>query len=145
MNDTLGKIHFWLTFVGVYCIFMPFHYLGWAGNVRRYAAFTDDFLKPLVPAHQFVTIAALFTGAVQLIFLYNFFHSMFRGPAAPANPWEGTSLEWIMPSPPPWNNFGGKDPVVYHDADQYDVTTLSGADYIMQNSPEQPLASAGGD
>ena len=145
MNDTLGRIHFWLTFVGVYCIFMPFHYLGWAGNVRRYAAFTDDFLKPLVPAHQFVTIAALFTGAVQLIFLYNFFHSMFRGPAAPANPWEGTSLEWIMPSPPPWNNFGGKDPVVYHDADQYDVTTLSGADYIMQNSPEQPLASAGGD
>src|SRR5215470_9439659 len=65
MNDTLGKIHFWLTFVGVYCIFMPFHYLGWAGNVRRYAAFTDDFLKPLVPAHQFVTVAALFTGAVQ--------------------------------------------------------------------------------
>jgi cytochrome c oxidase subunit I len=145
MNETIGKIHFWLTFIGTYCIFMPFHYLGWAGNVRRYAAFTDDFLKPLIPVHQFITIAALFTGAVQLLFLYNLIYSRFRGPAAPANPWEGTSLEWIMPSPPPWNNFGGKDPVVYHDADQYGVRTASGADYIMQNSPEQALATSEGD
>ena len=138
MDETLGKIHFWLTFVGTYCIFMPFHYVGWAGNVRRYAAFTDDFLKPLIPLHQFITIAALFTGAVQLIFIYNFINSRLRGAPAPANPWEGTSLEWIMPSPPPWNNFGGKDPVVYHDADQYGVKTASGVDYIMQNSPEMP-------
>jgi cytochrome c oxidase subunit I len=145
MNETIGKIHFWLTFIGTYCIFMPFHYLGWAGNVRRYAAFTDDFLKPLIPVHQFITIAALFTGAVQLLFLYNLIYSRFRGPAAPANPWEGTSLEWIMPSPPPWNNFGGKDPVVYHDADQYGVKTASGADYLMQNSPEQALATSEGD
>src|ERR1700686_38666 len=136
MNESLGRVHFWLSFVGAYCIFMPFHYLGMAGNIRRYSAFTDDYLKPLIPLHQFITVAALFTGAVQLIFLYNLVHSFLRGPAAPANPWEGTSLEWIMPSPPPWNNFGGKDPVVYHDADQYGVKTASGADYIMQNSPE---------
>jgi cytochrome c oxidase subunit 1 len=136
MNETLGKIHFWLTFVGTYCIFMPFHYLGWAANVRRYSAFTDDYLKPLIPLHQFITVAALFTGAVQLIFVYNLIYSRFRGPAAPANPWECTSLEWIMPSPPPWNNFGGKDPVVYHDPYQYGVKTSTGADYIMQNSPE---------
>jgi cytochrome c oxidase subunit 1 len=145
MNETLGKAHFWLTFVGTYCIFMPFHYLGWAGNVRRYHAFTDDYLKPLIPLHQFITIAALITGAAQLIFIYNLIHSRFRGPAAPANPWEGTSLEWIMPSPPPWNNFGGKDPVVYHDADQYGVKTASGADYIMQNSSEQALEGSGAD
>src|SRR5580698_4372067 len=85
MDETLGRIHFWLTFVGTYCIFMPFHYLGWAGNVRRYAAFTDDYLKPLIPLHQFITVAALFTGAVQLIFLYNFIHSRLRGATAPAN------------------------------------------------------------
>jgi cytochrome c oxidase subunit 1 len=145
MDETLGKIHFWLTFVGTYCIFMPFHYLGWAGNVRRYAAFTDDYLKPLIPLHQFISVAALFTGAVQLIFLYNFINSRFRGKPAPPNPWEGTSLEWIMPSPPPWNNFGGKDPVVYHDAEQYGVKTASGADYIMQNSPEQALPGGDGD
>jgi len=145
MNETIGKIHFWLTFVGTYCIFMPFHYLGWAGNVRRYAAFTDDFLKPLIPLHQFITVAAIFTGAVQLFFIYNLIYSRFRGPAAPANPWEGTSLEWAMPSPPPLNNFGGHDPIVYHDADQYGVKTASGADYIMQNSPEQALGTAEGD
>src|SRR6202790_4852614 len=145
MDETLGKIHFWLTFVGTYCIFMPFHYLGWAGNVRRYAAFTDDYLKPLIPLHQFISVAALITGAVQLIFIYNFINSRFRGAPATANPWEGTSLEWIMPSPPPWNNFGGKDPVVYHDAEQYGVKTASGADYIMQNSPEQAVSGADGD
>jgi cytochrome c oxidase subunit 1 len=145
MNETIGKIHFWLTFVGTYLIFMPFHYLGWAGNVRRYAAFTDDFLKPLIPLHQFITVAALFTGAVQLLFIFNLIYSRFRGPAAPANPWEGTSLEWAMPSPPPWNNFGGNDPIVYHDADQYGVKTASGADYIMQNSPEQALGTSEGD
>ena len=79
MNETLGKIHFWLSFVGAYCIFMPFHYLGIAGNVRRYQAFTDDYLIPLIPLHKFITIAALFTGAAQLIFLYNLIHSRFRG------------------------------------------------------------------
>jgi cytochrome c oxidase subunit I len=140
MNESLGKIHFWLTFVGTYCIFMPFHYLGWAANVRRYASFTDDFLKPLVPLHQFITIAALFTGAVQLIFVYNLIHSRFKGAPAPDNPWEGTSLEWSMPSPPPWNNFGGKDPIVYHDAYQYGVKSSTGADYVMQTSPEQVTA-----
>jgi cytochrome c oxidase subunit 1 len=119
---------------------MPFHYLGWAGNVRRYSAFTDDFLKPLIPVHQFVSVVALFTGAAQLIFLYNFIHSMFRGAPAPANPWEGTSLEWSISSPPPWNNFS-KIPVVYHDADQFGVKTASGKDYIMQDSPEEAVAS----
>ena len=59
MNETLGKVHFWLTFIGVYCIFMPMHYLGLAGNVRRYAAFADDYLVPLIPVHKFITIAAL--------------------------------------------------------------------------------------
>ena len=62
MNETLGKLHFWLSFVGAYCIFMPFHYLGIAGNVRRYQAFTDDYLIHLIPVHKFITIAALFTG-----------------------------------------------------------------------------------
>src|SRR6516164_4689586 len=140
MNESLGNLHFWLTFVGTYCIFTPFHYLGWAGNVRRYAAFTDDFLKPLIPVHQFVTVAALFTGAVQLIFLYNLIYSRFRGVPAPANPWEGTSLEWSIPSPPPWNNFGGKHPVVYHDPYQYGVKGSKG-DFVMQDSPEQVIVS----
>jgi len=135
MNESLGKLHFWLTFVGTYCIFMPFHYLGLAGNVRRYSAFTDDFLVPLIPVHRFISIAALVTGAAQFIFLYNLIYSRFRGKPAAANPWEATSLEWSVPSPPPWDNFDGKHPVVYHDPYQYGVKSSTG-DYLMQDSPE---------
>ena len=136
MNETLGKIHFWLSFVGTYCIFMPFHYLGMAGNVRRYSSFPDDFLQPLIPVHRFITVAALVTGAAQLIFLYNLIHSRFWGKPAPDNPWEATSLEWSTPTPPPFDNFGGKLPVVYHDPYQYGVQSSVG-DYVMQASPEQ--------
>jgi cytochrome c oxidase subunit I len=135
MNESLGKLHFWFTFVGTYCIFMPFHYLGLVGNVRRYAAFTDDFLVPLMPVHRFISIAALITGAAQLIFLYNLIYSRFRGKPATANPWEATSLEWTVPSPPPWDNFDGKHPVVYHDPYQYGVKGSKG-DYVMQDSSE---------
>jgi len=105
MNETLGRIHFWCTFVGVYAIFMPFHYLGMAGNVRRYSSFPADYMQPLIGVHQFITIAALFTGAAQFIFLYNFIHSRFKGAPAPDNPWQGTSLEWSTTSPPPAYNF----------------------------------------
>ncbi len=135
MSEKLGKLHFWLTLVGTYCIFMPFHYLGLAGNVRRYSSFVDDFMKPLMPVHKFMTIAALLTGAAQLIFLYNLIHSRFRGAPASANPGEATSLEWTTASPPPVDNFGGKHPVVYHDPYQYSVEGAA-KDYIMQDSPE---------
>src|SRR5580693_7964800 len=136
MNDKLGQVHFWLTFVGVYAIFMPMHYLGLAGNVRRYQSFVVDYMQPLVGVHQFITIAALFTGAAQFIFLYNFIHSRFWGEPAPDNPWQGTSLEWSIPSPPPHDNFGGRHVVVYHDPYQYGVQSSTG-DYLMQDSPEQ--------
>jgi cytochrome c oxidase subunit 1 len=136
MNETLGRLHFWLSFVGAYCIFMPFHYLGMAGNIRRYSSFPDDFLQPLIPVHKWITIAALVTGAAQLIFVYNLIHSRFWGKPAPDNPWEATSLEWSTATPPPWDNFGGKHPVVYHDPYQYGVQSSVG-DYVMQASPEQ--------
>jgi cytochrome c oxidase subunit 1 len=136
MNEGLGKLHFWLTFIGVYCIFMPMHYLGLAGNVRRYAAFTDDYLIPLIPVHKFITVAALLTGAAQLIFLFNLIWSRFKGPIASENPWEATTLEWSTTSPPPFDNFGGKHPVVYNGPNEYGVQGAS-ADYVMQTSPEK--------
>jgi cytochrome c oxidase subunit 1 len=111
-----------------------------AGNVRRYEAFVDDFMGPLMPVHKFITIAALITGAAQLVFLYNLIHSRFWGPPAPQNPWEGTSLEWSVPSPPPFDNFGGKIPVIYHDPYQYGVEA-DGKDYVMQDSPEQVVSA----
>ncbi len=137
MNETLGRLHFWGSFIGTYCIFMPFHYLGLAGNVRRYSAFTDDFLVPLMPVHRFITYSALFTGAVQLIFLFNLIYSHYKGAIAPDNPWECTSLEWSTPSsPPPFDNFGGQHLVVHHDPYQYGVKSSAG-DYLMQTSPEK--------
>jgi len=140
MNETLGKLHFWATFIGVYCIFMPMHFLGIAGNPRRYSAFTDNFLLPLMPLHEFMTIAALLTGAAQLIFLFNLFWSMFKGEKASQNPWEATSLEWSVPSPPPFDNFDGNYPVVYHDPYEYGVADAA-KDYVMQDSPEVIAAS----
>jgi cytochrome c oxidase subunit 1 len=137
MNETLGKVHFWLTFVGAYCIFMPFHYLGIAGNVRRYQAFVDDYLVGLIPLHRFITVAALITGVVQFIFLYNLIHSGFRGEKASLNPWQATSLEWSTPSsPPPFDNFGGRHVVVHHDPYQYGIEGATD-DYVMQDSPAQ--------
>src|SRR5436189_247522 len=143
MNETLGKIHFWCSFVGTYCIFMPFHYLGMAGNVRRYQAFVNDYTQPLIPLHRFITVAALFTGAAQLIFVYNLIHSRFWGKPAPDNPWQATSLEWSTPStPPPHQHFGTKLPEVYHDPYQYGVESSVG-EYVMQASPEEVETAQG--
>jgi cytochrome c oxidase subunit 1 len=141
MNEALGKWHFWLTFIGVYAIFMPMHYLGLAGNVRRYSAFVDDYLIPLIPVHKFITVAALLTGAAQFIFLFNLIWSRFKGPIASENPWEATSLEWSTTSPPPFDNFGGKHMVVYNGPNEYGVQSSDGHDYIMQTSPEKAPAS----
>jgi len=105
--------------------------------VRRYSAFVADYLQPLIPVHQFITVAALFTGFAQLIFVYNLFYSWFKGAPATDNPWESTSLEWSTPTtPPPHNNFGDHLPVVYHDPYQYGVNSSTG-DYVMQASSEQ--------
>jgi cytochrome c oxidase subunit I len=141
MDEKLGKIHFWFSFVGAYAIFMPFHYLGLAGNVRRYQAFAPEYMQHLIPLHKFITIAALVTGAAQLVFLYNLFISRFKGAPASDNPWQATSLEWSTPTtPPPHNNFGEKLPVVYHDPYQYGVESSAG-DYVMQTSPEKASAA----
>jgi cytochrome c oxidase subunit 1 len=110
------------------------HFLGLSGNPRRYAQLSDDFLRPLVPVHQFITIAALITGAAQFIFLFNVFFSMYKGKLAPPNPWQATTLEWTLPSPAPFDNFGGAPQVVHHDAYKYGGDG-QGRDYVMQNDP----------
>jgi cytochrome c oxidase subunit 1 len=95
LNETLGKWHFYLTFIGAYAIFLPMHFTGFAGNPRRYADLTTfAFLAPLMPIHRWMTGAAYFTAAVQLIFLVNLLWSMKKGALAPPNPWNATTLEW---------------------------------------------------
>jgi cytochrome c oxidase subunit 1 len=134
LNETLGKIHFWITFVGVYLIFMPMHWLGIAGHPRRYFDTTAvEFLQKLQPVHVFISVAAFITIGAQLIFLFNFFWSLKAGKEAKEeNPWRATTLEWSIPSPPPHDNFGGVEPVVYHGPYEFSVPGAAD-DYIMQH------------
>jgi cytochrome c oxidase subunit 1 len=144
MSEQLGKAHFWLTFVGTYCIFLPMHFVGIAGGIRRYADPTGAaYLLALVPLHRFMTIAALSTAAVQVIFFYNFFRSMAHGSPAVANPWNANTLEWTTISPPPRDNFGGQTITVYRGAYDY---SLPGAavDFVPQNVPPEPSREASG-
>ncbi|MBO0800113.1 MAG: cbb3-type cytochrome c oxidase subunit I, partial [Blastocatellia bacterium] len=95
LNERLGKIHFFATFAGVYALFLPMHLLGIAGNPRRYADFTTfEFLAPLLSLHRFITWAAFFTAAAQILFLVNLFWSIRRGAVATANPWRALTREW---------------------------------------------------
>ncbi len=148
LDDTLGKIHFWLTFLGTYAIYFPMHYLGFEGVPRRYfsygdTAFMSDSAHDLNTA---ISIAAIFVAVVQIIFLYNLAVSYFRGRESGGNPWEATTLEWQTPkTPPEHGNFGPELPLVYRWAYDFGVPGAP-QDYIPQNvSPDDPmLANATG-
>jgi cytochrome c oxidase subunit 1 len=135
MNEPLGKVHFWFTFIGTYCIFMPMHYLGMAGQPRRYSQFTEvAYLHHLIPLNRFLTYAAIITISAQFIFVINLFWSMFKGPKATDNPWDATTLEWTTATPPPHDNFGGRTPVVNHGPYEYGVPGAP-RDFIKQDDP----------
>jgi len=142
MSEPLGKIHFWLTFIGVYCVFMPMHYLGMVGHPRRYADTTGaNFLAPLHNVHLFITISAMITMAAQLIFLFNFLRSLRWGKKAEMNPWQATTLEWTVPSPPPHDNFAGKVPAIYRGPYEFAVPGAV-EDYIPQHLAPEEVARA---
>jgi cytochrome c oxidase subunit I len=138
LNEPLGKLHFWLTFIGVYCIFMPMHFLGLAGNPRRYSDLSGvNYLEALRPVHFFITMAAMITITAQFIFLFNFLYSLKFGKKATDNPWNATTLEWSIPSPPPFDNFAGHVPVVYRGPYEFGVPGAK-EDFILQTAtPEQ--------
>ncbi|MGE5736480.1 MAG: cytochrome c oxidase subunit I [Acidobacteriota bacterium] len=140
MNETLGKWHFVITFIGTYCIFMPMHYLGMAGQTRRYSQFTEvAYQTKLLPLQTFMTYAAFVTIGAQLIFVINLFWSMKKGPKASDNPWEATTLEWTTATPPPHDNFGGHIPVVNHGPYEYSVPGAP-RDFTMQTDPATATA-----
>jgi len=142
MNEGLGKLHFWLTFIGVNAIFMPMHVMGIIGHPRRYAQGTEfQFLSGTQVYHVVITWAAIITAVAQLIFLFNFFWSLFKGKKASDNPWEATTLEWTIPSPPPHDNFAGKIPVVHHGPYEYGVPGAP-RDFVMQNDPPLKVGKA---
>jgi cytochrome c oxidase subunit I len=135
MNESWGRVHFFITLAGTYAIFMPMHYLGMAGQTRRYSQFTEvAYQQKLLPLQTFMTYAAFVTIAAQFIFVINLFWSMFKGPKAGDNPWDATTLEWTTTTPPPHDNFGGKTPVVNHGPYEYGVPGAA-KDFLMQTDP----------
>lgn len=132
MNETLGKWHFWTTMIGLNGIFMGMMVIGYAGMHRRiYNPFVYEFLQNLVPLNMFITISAMVMGLAQFIFVYNFIHSMIKGPIASQNPWEVGTLEWTIPSPAPHYNFA-EVPVVKCGPHEFGNPNLVGKDFQYQ-------------
>jgi cytochrome c oxidase subunit I len=137
MHEGMGKLHFFITFIGVNAIFIPFHVMGMVGAPRRYNTHAElVYLHSVMPLQKFVTWAAFVTMAGQLIFIFNLFWSLAKGAKASENPWEATSLEWEIPSPPPHDNFGGVEPVVHHGPYEFGVPGAE-KDYVMQTDPKK--------
>ncbi len=146
LNDTLGKIHFWVTFLGTYMIYFPMHYLGFVGVPRRYYSFENfEFIPPSAQDLQaFTTVVALIVGVFQVLFIFNLVWSLFKGKRADANPWRATTLEWQTPDTPPTHgNWGPKLPVVYRWAYDYSVPGAD-QDFLPQNLAPV-VATAGND
>jgi cytochrome c oxidase subunit 1 len=146
MSEGMGKVHFWLTFLGVYAIFGPMHYLGMIAHPRRYAELTQvDYLAAsgANEIQYFVTIAAMITITVQFLFLFNVLWSLFKGKKVTSeNPWEATTLEWAVATPPPHDNFEGKIPTVYRGAYEFSVPGAK-RDFVMQcNSDDMAFGRA---
>lgn len=135
MDERLGYIHFWLTFIGVYLVFFPMHYIGIAGFPRRYYSFTSyDAFSTFSDLNMFISAAAIITFSSQLIFGFNFFYSIFKGRRATQNPWRSNSLEWTTPVNVGHGNWEGEIPSVYRWPYDYSKPGAS-EDFIPQNVP----------
>jgi cytochrome c oxidase subunit 1 len=134
MNETLGKIHFWGTLVGAYAVFWPMHYLGLAGVPRRYYSFASfDFAGQFGMMNKFITIAAILTFAFQLLFIVNFFYSIYKGrKQTEMNPYGATTLEWTAPIDAGHGNWEGDIPEVHRWAYDYGK---DGKEFITQVTP----------
>ena len=134
MNETLGKIHFWGTVIPFNLIFIPLFILGLAGQHRRIPDFTVfPDLAPYQDLRVLATVSLLVMLAFQIVFLFNFFWSMFRGAVAEKNPWKSNTLEWTTESPPPHGNWEVL-PTVYRGPYEY-ATPGRDRDYWPQNEP----------
>jgi cytochrome c oxidase subunit 1 len=139
LNEPLGKLHFWITFAGVYCVFMPMHWLGLIAHSR---VSPEKQLAAVAAAgssiRTFITVAILLTVFAQGLFLINFLSSLFRGEkSGECNFWRATTLEWSVPSPAPADDFGPGDPVVYRGAYEFSVPDVA-EDFVPQHlAPEQ--------
>ena len=140
LNTRLGYAHFWVTLVGAYGVFFPMHFVGLAGAPRRYydyssySEFDNNSFELMVDLNQIITAFAILAAIGQVIFLFNFFYSIFRGPKAPQNPWNATTLEWTTPVEAIHGNWPGDLPVVHRWPYDYSKPGAS-QDYITQITP----------
>mgnify|MGYP003333231008 CR=1 FL=1 len=147
-NEALGIFHFWATFIGTYLIYFPMHYLGFEGMPRRYYAYEGyEFISDSAAGlNEFITIAAILVGVLQVVFLWNIFWSAWKGKKAESNPWGATTLEWFTPDTPPVHgNWRDSIPVVHRWAYDYSVPGAS-TDFIPQTQPhtdDEPVHEEG--
>jgi cytochrome c oxidase subunit 1 len=136
MNNTLGYIHFFVTFIGSYVIFWPMHYEGVAGMPRRYYDFSAwESFKQFGELNQMISIAAIIVFFAQLLFVFNYFVSIWKGKkVTDPNPWQANSLEWTTPIKPGHGNWDGPIPEVYRWAYDY-KDNGEGGDFIPQHIP----------
>ncbi|HBK71562.1 MAG TPA: cytochrome c oxidase subunit I [Flavobacteriaceae bacterium] len=141
MNKDLGYLHFWLTIISAYGVFFPMHFVGLAGLPRRYYNNTAfPIFDDLADINVLMTIFAIIGGLAQLIFLANFFFSIYKGQKASKNPWKATTLEWTTPVNLGHGNWPGEIPTVHRWAYDYSKTDengdlLEGEDFTMQTVP----------
>jgi len=135
MNKKLGYLHFWVTFISAYGVFFPMHFLGLAGLPRRY--YTNSafpMFDNLTDINSIITFFAIVGGLVQLVFIFNFFYSIFKGSKASTNPWEANTLEWTTPIERIHGNWPGEIPSVHRWPYDYSKPGAD-KDFVMQTEP----------
>ena len=140
MNTSLGYVHFWITIIGAYGVFFPMHFVGLAGAPRRYYDYSvyGDFdletFNIIMDLNVIITYFAIFAAIGQLVFLYNFFYSIFKGQDTPQNPWRSNTLEWTAPVEHMHGNWPGDLPTVHRWPYDYSKPGAE-QDFIPQNVP----------
>lgn len=137
LNNTMAYIHFWVTMIGSYLIFWPMHYEGLAGMPRRYLDYTNwESFNQFAGLNKFISTVAMVVFAIQLMFIFNYFYSIFKGRKVTVkNPWGATTLEWTAPIRPEHGNWPGEIPEVHRWAYDY---SKDGKEYISQTEPVTP-------
>ncbi|TBR18385.1 MAG: cytochrome c oxidase subunit I [Chitinophagaceae bacterium] len=137
LNNTLGYIHFWITFLGAYLIFWPMHYEGLAGVPRRYLDLRGwHSFNKFEDLNKIITIVSIIVFAMQLMFVFNFFYSIFKGrKVRTPNPWDSNTLEWTTPINPGHGNWPGEIPEVHRWPYDY---SKNGRSFIPQTEPIGP-------
>lgn len=138
MNTKLGYAHFWVTFICAFGVFFPMHFIGLAGAPRRYYSYSEfRMFDGVVDLNILITIFAIIGALAQVVFTYNFFYSIFRGPKTVPNPWKSNTLEWTTPVEHLHGNWPGPLPVVHRWP--YDYSKPGKAeDWVSQITPLEP-------